>query len=135
MKIPPSLQSGSRIVRYFLIGLFFGGGALSFGIVLFTPGRYHDYVALATGLVFLIFFALPIAFLRYWYGGFSPLTFMQRVWACLWTISFALLVAQTFMPTPEREYAGTALFVVFGGGVVFTLVYNKLKYGRWIHGP
>jgi hypothetical protein len=69
--VDPNLRPGQRLLRYFLIAFWLSGGALSFGIELFTPTEYRDYVALATGMVFLVFFAGPFTFLAYWYGGFS----------------------------------------------------------------
>jgi len=59
------------MVRYFLTALWIAGVALSFGIELFTPARYHDYVALATRLVLLGFVALPVAIIANRYDGFS----------------------------------------------------------------
>jgi hypothetical protein len=71
MTLPRSLRPGSPFVRYLLTVLSVGGALLSFGTVLFTPAEYHDYVALATGLMFLIFFVLPMTILAYLWGGFS----------------------------------------------------------------
>jgi hypothetical protein len=71
MKLPRFLLPGSPFVRYLLTVLSVAGTALCFGILLFTPAEYDEYVALATGMVFLIFFAVPITIFAYLWGGFS----------------------------------------------------------------